>query len=338
VARYTSELVRALAQAFPDDEFILVSDQKFDMPCTAGNVRAGQPPDNIWERRWWTFGLQRELKRQGAQVFHGVDFAVPFPATMPAVMTIHDLSPWIHASWVNEAWRARSARVRKRVPWMIRSGAAQHIITPTEAIRHEVIRRFGVAPERVTAIPLAAADHFQPHAETTAAHPYFLYAGMLEPRKNAAAAIAAWSAVRERFPVDLVIAGPQREDFVLPPHAPGLYLRGVVSEDQLAKLYAGAVALLYPSHYEGFGLPILEAMQCGTPVIISPDPALMETAGDAAMVEGTIDGMARAMESLLQYPGLRDDIRCRSLKRAAHFSWERTARATRQIYRSMLPQ
>ena len=335
LARYTSQLVEALAREFPDDQFVLLSDQPFALPAPLPNLRAGAPPTNLLERRWWTFGLPRELKRQQAAIFHGVDFAVPFPPTIPAVMTIHDLSPWQSAPWVDPAWRARAARVRKRVPWMIRTGAAAHIVTPSEAIRRDVLEFFHLHPERVTAIPLAAAAHFSPRPQTSA-RPYFLYAGMHEPRKNIAAILDAWTTVRATHDVDLILAGPHRDDFHLPPPQPGLHRRGVVSEEELAHLYSGAVALLYPSHYEGFGLPVLEAMQCGTPAIISHDPALVETAGDAAIAIHDSAGLASAMQSLLDNPALRSALSLRALARAAQFTWQRTARATYAVYRSIL--
>jgi len=117
---------------------------------------------------------------------------------------------------------------------------------------------------------------------------------------------------------------------------PGLEVRGVVSETELMTLYSGAVALLYPSCYEGFGLPVLEAMQCGTPVIVSEDPALVETAGDAGFRYESAGGLSEAMASLMEDPELREELRRRSLQRAAEFSWDRTARATFEIYRSIL--
>jgi alpha-1,3-rhamnosyl/mannosyltransferase len=215
---------------------------------------------------------------------------------------------------------------------MIRTGAARHIITPSEAIRSEVIRFFGVDPSRVTAIPLAAAAHFRPQRDTRPAHPYLLYAGMFEARKNVDAIIVAWSAIRERFDIDLVLAGPRRGERIVP-QRPGLILPGEVSEHELVALYSGAVALIYPSYYEGFGLPVLEAMQCGTPVIISRDPALMETAGDAAVV---VDDLRDAMQSLIENPQWRADLQAKSLARAALFTWQRTASATHAVYRSML--
>ncbi len=335
VARYSSQLAAALAREFPEDELVLVSDQPFEMPSLGPNVLVGQGPRNALERRWWTFGLQRELRRQRADVFHGTNFAVPVPAAVPAVLTIHDLSPWAEGDWVDDNWRARTARVRKRVPWMIRTGAARHIITPCEAVRNEVIRRFHADPRRVTAIPQAAAEHFRPTPGAPHERPYFLFVGMLEARKNIAALGNAWSALRARFDVDLVIAGPRREEAPAIDLRPGIILPGEVAESQLAAWYSGAIALVYPSHYEGFGLPVLEAMQCGTPVIVSRDPALMETAGDAGL---STDNIYDAMCALLENRLLRPDLSARSLARAALFTWERTARCTHDIYRGMLGQ
>ena len=196
-----------------------------------------------------------------------------------------------------------------------------------------MIRFFRVDPSRVTAIPLAADAHFRPQPPQPAARPYFLYVGMFEARKNVAAVIGAWSAIHLGVDVDLVLAGPHREELPIAPQRPGLVLRGEVPESELASLYSGAIALVYPSHYEGFGLPVLEAMQCGTPVIVSREPALMETAGDAAI---SADNLYEAMRLLLENPQLRADLRSRSLARAALFTWERTARATHDVYRSML--
>jgi alpha-1,3-rhamnosyl/mannosyltransferase len=206
-------------------------------------------------------------------------------------------------------------------------------------MRREVINFFGIAPARVTAIPLAAAPHFRPQPNETS-RPYFLYAGMLEPRKNVDALLSAWELLRRHRDVDLVLAGPHREEVHLPLPRPGLKRRGVVSERELAELYSGAVALVYPSLYEGFGLPVLEAMQCGIPAIISEDPALTETAGDAAVRVNTrehaAEGLAEAMQSLLDDADLRAEMGRRALARAALFSWERTARATHDVYRGIL--
>jgi len=218
---------------------------------------------------------------------------------------------------------------------MIRTRAAVHVITPSEAIRQEVLRFFRVGPDRVTAVPLAAAAHFS-RVAWKPARPYFLFAGMHERRKNVASVLDAWNLLRQRHEVELVLAGPHREDFHIPGPQPGLHRRGIVSEDELAKLYSGAVALVYPSLYEGFGLPVLEAMQCGTPVIISRDPALVETAGPAGLQAPDTQHIVQAMECLLTNVERRTQLSGRALEQASRFSWERTARETHAVYRSML--
>jgi glycosyltransferase involved in cell wall biosynthesis len=155
---------------------------------------------------------------------------------------------------------------------------------------------------------------------------------MLEPRKNVEALLEAWREVRKSTEIDLVIAGPRRAEAKLPSPQPGLILRGEAPEEELPELYSGASAFVYPSHYEGFGLPVLEAMQCGAPVIVSTDPALRETAGDAGLCAGSTRELVEAMRAVLTNLSF---WRARSLARAGLFSWERTARATHAVYQEL---
>jgi len=326
LARYTSELSLALSRCFPDDEFYLLSDQPFQMPGDAPqNLRRGGGPRSAIERRWWLWGLARELGRLGADLVHGPDFAVPYLARRPSVLTIHDLSPWMDSRWHHAA-----ERVRRRTPVLLELGLATMVITPGETVRKAVIERFRLLPDRVVAVPEAAPSWLSPIAGPVSARPYFLFVGTIEPRKNLDALLEAWRAVREEHEVDLVIAGRRRADGPAITGEPGLRLMGEVPDTDLASLYSGAVAFVYPSHYEGFGLPVLEAMQCGAPVIASR--AVYEAAGDAAMYAGDAGEIAGAMRSLLAIPALKAEIRDRSLARARQFSWERTARNTREVY------
>jgi hypothetical protein len=177
--RYTHELSVALAENFPQDEFFLVSDQRFGMPHTAPiNLRRGGGPRHPAERRWWLWGLDRELQRLEAGLFHGTDFAVPYVPRRPSVLTLHDLSPWMDAAWHSDA-----DRVRQRTPLLIGLGLATMIVTPSEAVRKQAIERFRIHPDRIRAVPHAAAACFRPVAAQPGP-PYFLYAGTLEPRKN----------------------------------------------------------------------------------------------------------------------------------------------------------
>lgn len=329
LARYTGELALALARNNPGDEIRLVSDQPFRLPCGAPpNLKLGGEPRNTLERRWWLWGLPRELARLGAEVVHGPDFAVPYLPLRPSVLTLHDLSPWL-----DERWHHAAVRVRRRTPLVAGLGLATMVVTPSEHIRKQALERFRLRPERVVAVPEAAASWFHP-VPTPPAVPYFLFVGTLEPRKNLPALVEAWRAVRRRHTVDLVLAGRARADAPVFQPEPGLQIAGEVIDEKLPELYSGALALVYPSLYEGFGLPVLEAMQCGTAVIVSR--AVEETAGDAAIYAETPSELAQAMSAVIERPAWAAEYRARAAARAAGYSWERTARATREVYQEAI--
>jgi len=323
--RYTGELSLALARCFPADEFILVSDQPFPMPADAPpNLKRGGGPRTSAERRWWLWGLGREARRFHADLIHGPDFAVPYLPQRPSVLTLHDLSPWI-----NPEWHHAAQRVRWRTPLLLKFGIATMVITPGEAVRKQAIARFGLDPERVVAVPEAAPPWLGPVA-VQPQHPYFLFVGTIEPRKNLPAILDAWLDVRRDHDIDLVLAGRRRADAPELKPQPGLRLMGEVTDAQLPALYSGALAFVYPSLYEGFGLPVLEAMQCGACVIASP--AVAEAGGDAAIYGDGPAALARALRQAAENPEWVADRRARSLSRAREFTWERSARLTYQVY------
>jgi alpha-1,3-rhamnosyl/mannosyltransferase len=311
--RYTEELVAALRAEFPEDIFDLVSDQ---LPGRRLNVI---------QRRWWFCGLPLELVLRSYQVFHGTDFTVPYLPVRPAVMTIHDLSPWLRTEWHHNA-----DRVRRRTPMLLALGLATSIITPTEAVRREVLERFRIHPSRVFAIHEAASDSMRPSEPYPGQ--YFLFVGTIEPRKNLRAVIAAWREVRRTHSgVRLLLAGRLRADAPAIEPEPGLQMLGEVPDTQLPGLYSGAIAFVYPSEYEGFGLPVIEAMQCGCAVIASGNAALVEVSGGAAL-HVSDNGLAKTMRMLLENPEELQRRREQSLRRARAFSWRQTARNTMEVY------
>ncbi|HWE50859.1 MAG TPA: glycosyltransferase family 1 protein [Bryobacteraceae bacterium] len=333
--RYVSELSLALAREFPEDVYSLLSDQPFAMPtCAPPNLIRGRQPDNAADRRWWLWGIRQALRKTGAQVFHGTNFEVPYLGATPAILTIHDLSPWREKSWHEEA-----GRVRRRAPWLVRLGRARMILTVSEAVRTEIINYFGVSPARVRTIPLAASSLFHPltaPAPLPPERPFFLFVATLEPRKNIQALVDGWRESRGVTGADLIIAGRSRRDFAGIAAADGLHLLGEVPDQELPRLYSEALAFVYPTHYEGFGLPVLEAMQCGCPVITSHDPAVMEVSAGAAIHVTSAPEIAEAMRSVAADPVLRARLVTAGLKRSAAFSWTRTARETRAIYAEAL--
>jgi alpha-1,3-rhamnosyl/mannosyltransferase len=212
---------------------------------------------------------------------------------------------------------------------LLELGIATLVITPSETVRKQAIERFRLATERVVAVPEAAAPWLAP-AESTPPSPYFLFVGTIEPRKNIEMLVEAWREVRRDHPVDLILAGRRRSDGPLLKKESGLHLLGEVPDSRLAELYSGALAFVYPSRYEGFGLPVLEAMQCGACVITTR--ALSETAGEAAMYAESAKELAEALRHAVETPDWVREHRARSLARAREFSWDRSARLTYQVY------
>jgi alpha-1,3-rhamnosyl/mannosyltransferase len=336
--RYVTELSNALAREFPDDTYYLISDQPFPMPERApANLRRGRPPHSAAERRWWLWGIRNAIRQTGSQVFHGTNFEVPYLGLTPSVLTIHDLSPWRESAWRIHRPNEDADRVRWRTPWLVRLRRAKMILTVSDAVRREVIDHFGASPDRVRAVPLAASSHFRPMLPTSPApKPFFLFVATLEPRKNVAALIEGWRESRDETQAELVIAGRNRADFEEIAPCDGLHLLGEVSDEELPRLYSDALAFVYPTHYEGFGLPVLEAMQCGCPVITSRDPAVTEVCGGAAIHTSSAQEIAEAMRAIAANPRLRNTLSGAGLQRAGAFSWARTARETHEIYRQVL--
>jgi len=271
------------------------------------------------------------MERLGAEIFHGTNFAVPYLPNRPSVMTLHDLSPWM-----NSGWHHAADRVRRRTPLLIRLGIATMIVTDSESVRRQSIDHFRIHPDRIVTVLLAASPRFRPVSGPTSPKPYFLYVGALEPRKNIPMLIEAWRPVRDRHGIELVMAGRRREDFPEFPAEPCLRILGELPDDDLAALYSGALAFVYPSLYEGFGLPVLEAMQCGACVLISKDAALCEVAGQAGVSLDGGQAWTEAMCAAASNPEWRNERRAKSLERAREFSWTRTAQLTYDVYEEAL--
>ena len=326
--RYVEQLSLALAREFPEDIYTLLSDQPFTLPAAA--------PPNLTaltrhDKRYWSWGIRRALRDLKSDVFHGTNFEVPYLGGTPSILTIHDLSPW-----KNPEWHGAAERVRQRTPWLIRLRRARLILTVSEAIAREIASHFGVPAENVRVVPLAPLPSPSSATTKSARPPYFLFVGTLEPRKNLPLLLEAWRSIRRDFPVDLILAGRTRADFVPFPQSEGLIMIGEVLDDDLPGLYSNALAFVYPSLYEGFGLPVLEAMQYGCPVIASRDPAVMEVAGGAAIHVGSAAALAEAMRAVISNGDLREKLSSNGHARARLFSWQRTARQTHEIYHELV--
>jgi glycosyltransferase involved in cell wall biosynthesis len=270
----------------------------------------------------------------------------------PSVVTVHDLS-WIHYPQLHPAWRVRG--MNAAMPRVVRDAA--QIITDSEFVRAEVIAHFGLPAQRVSAVPLGVAPGFRPMeaaamAPVLAAHGlaaagYVLAVGTLEPRKNLATVLAAYSglpeATRKRFP--LVVAGMQGWGMEQTPGAMRgmvaageVRLLGYVPQASLQALYAGARLFVYPSIYEGFGLPPLEAMASGVPVIASRRGSLPEVVGDAGVLVEPLDEieLREAIARLLEDDAARRALSASGLDQAAKFGWPRCAAETLAVYEKAL--
>jgi glycosyltransferase involved in cell wall biosynthesis len=261
--------------------------------------------------------LPRLLRRVRPALAHFLHVVPPW-CPCPAVLTIQDLSFERDAS-VLPRWERLV--FRRFVPWSARRAA--RVLAISERTKADIAELYGVA---AVVTPLGVDASFEPGA---APDSYLLLVGSVEPRKNPLAAAAAAREVGR----PLVVAGPVRDEALARElRARGADLRGYVSKDELARLYRGAACLVFPSRYEGFGLPLVEAMASGTPVVAAPDAALREVAGDAAVFAepaALADGVRRALAE-------RERLAAAGLERARRFTWEETARRTVAVYREVL--
>jgi glycosyltransferase involved in cell wall biosynthesis len=312
LARYTAELHSALQREFPSDEYLL--------------FRPSGP-------KWWSFGVSKRIHSLGVDLFHGTNFEVPYLPSRPSVLTLHDLSPWM-----DPAWHSGADRVRQRARFLLGLGMTTMVITPSAAVRRQAIERFRIHPERIAAVPEAADDRFHQATRRPGEKPYFLFVGTLEPRKNLRFLVDAWRPVHQRHGVELVLAGRRRDDCPPIPEESGLHFTGEVNEADLPGWYAGALAFAYPSLYEGFGLPVLEAMRAGCCVLASTDEAIGEVCDGAALRIDARDSAAwtAAMMRCAEGGDWMSLLKEKARARAMEFSWAKTARLTRAVYEEAL--
>jgi alpha-1,3-rhamnosyl/mannosyltransferase len=273
---------------------------------------------------------------------------MPYLPGVPSIVTCYDLIPLIYPQYFTAI-----QRLIFRTAHFLALRASRVILAISQATKNDLVRFFRVDPQRIIVTPLAADAHFKPPAQAARdrvrqqyALPdrYVLYFGSNKPHKNMPRLIEAFARSDVKDQAGLVIAGqwderyPQAKDLVKQ-----LYLKehvrflGPVKDADLPALYCGAAVFVFPSEYEGFGLPVLEAMACGAPVVCGNRSSLPEVAGDAALLCDPHDpeALARAIEQTLTDRDLRTTLQQRGLARASQFSWEQTARQTLSTYRML---
>jgi glycosyltransferase involved in cell wall biosynthesis len=361
VGYYAKHLVHALAGIDPENDYLLYGIfydcypegwKKVAIPKSL-NFRLHQKNSLSWlvRKRWVNAGRHKEKLLGGIDLLHSTAFTMPLVSHLKVIVTIHDLSFFVfpqHHTEANYQFVTRNVHQAAR--------RADYIIADSESTKKDIMRFLHVPEERIEVIYLAAAEALgekrspdsitQIKSKYGIKKPYLLMVGSMEPRKNMTSALIAFKALKETKKIDFqfVIAGGKgwkNEAFYhllkklsIDEH---LVLTGYVPEEDLPALYQGAEVFVYPSLYEGFGLPVLEAMSSGTPVITSNVSSLPEVAGDAALLVNPMEifDLYKAMEALATRPELRDEFRSKGLERSEIFTWEKTARKTLEIYRKV---
>ncbi len=368
IGRYTYNLIDALARSAPADRFVVLCNPalrntRYDLAALARHpnlelVRVNVPTVSASEQYRLLSavnGQRSAVSGQPSAVFHSPYYIKPYLLRVPSVVTIFDVIPLVVPNAVS--WRARW--FFRWAVWLAAKTSAR-VIVPSRATRDDLIARLRVPRDKIAVIPLAADARLSPQSDAAIARVrekyalperFVLYVGINKPHKNLATLLEAWARV-ERDAM-LVIAGAwdARYTHTTADRRPMTDVQSLavggqrsavkfihnVADADLPALYAGATAFVMPSLYEGFGLPPLEAMAAGAPVICSNASALPEVVGDAALLVNPRDAedIARALTRVLDDAALRDELRAKSLARAAQFSWEHTARETLDVYRAV---
>jgi glycosyltransferase involved in cell wall biosynthesis len=345
VRRYVNELTRACLQVAPDVEFIAIGAGAGSLPSGLSDLPAQSwLPSNLG---WCLDGLPRAYRRATLDLFHAPAYTAPLWGVHPLVVTIHDVSYERHPEW----YPYRSDRVRR---WFYRRSArsADLVITDSEFSRKEIEAAYGIGPDRIRVVPLGVGLPFTPAAEPAHSGPpldgrFILHVGDLHPRRNVGVLVEALALLRasdELKDTGLVLVGTDRGSAAaITAHAAALGISGALrfvidsSDTQVVNLMRRASAFAYPSLYEGFGLPALEAMACGAPVVASSASSIPEVVGDAALLvdPGDVRGWYQALAAILGSHERAAQLRASSLARAAGFTWQRTAMQTSEVYRSL---
>ncbi|NJN55659.1 MAG: glycosyltransferase family 4 protein [Anaerolineae bacterium] len=361
IGRYTRELVQALTAVDAQNDYHFFAAKTPtaspvpDPIPQAHNVQLHVAPfDERWlYRLWYRLRLPLAVQRFTGplDLFHSPDFVLPpVHGRIPTLLTVHDLS-FVHYP---ETFPARLvAYLNRVVPWSIRR--ATHILADSQATKDDLTAVWQVAPQKITVLYSGVHERFHPVADqqkqTAVRHqynlgsaPYILAVGTVQPRKNYQLLIRAFQPIAQAQPHNLVITGGKgwlMEEMMAEVGRQGLDGRvqfaGFVADEDLPTLYSAADLFVFPSLYEGFGLPLLEAMGCGVPVITSNTSSLPEVAGQAAVLLSPHDQEAwtAAMARLLADSLERTQLVAAGFRQVRHFSWEQSAHQLRQLYEQL---
>ena len=339
IGAYARGLLGGLIRAGFDSHLTLLLDVAFDEPALppgdyrlAGCRRRSHGQLAAYED---AVALTADIQRIAPDVYHAIDFHLPGRCPRPMVVTLHDLIPW---AWGGPRMRGERLRYMAAFRLLRRADA---VIAVSQATAEDAARLRVAARQRVRVIAEAADPVFSPKAGAAervkgrwgVEGPYLLFVGALDARKDPPALLDAWNAVQSSIPgAPLVLAGnPGRQA----PNMPGAVQVGRVDDESLADLYSAAGCLVFPSRYEGFGLPCLEAMACGCPVAAFRNSSLPEVVDEAGMLVEDGDGHALGKAAAAMVL-LRERWSRSGLRQARKFSWDRAARETIAVYDSLM--
>jgi glycosyltransferase involved in cell wall biosynthesis len=358
IGRYTRGLVKALARLDAENQYTLLvlGGSGAHLVPTAlpanFNIRFAPISDRWATVLWYRLNLPLpvEVFSGRADLFHGPSFTLP-PSFAPSLLTVHDLS---FLRYPQGAHPALLAWLTKAVPRSLQR--ARQVLADSENTRADLVELMQIPPDRITVIGAGVDERFKPESEPETLtrvraryqlpDHFVLSISTLEPRKNFTGLIAAFEQVAISSVTDLhlVIAGGKGwlydDIFAAAETSPvreRIHFAGYVADQDLPALYSLAALFAFPSHYEGFGIPVLEAMACGTPVVCADNSSLPEIAGDAALlVEATdTEALADAMHRLSRDALLREELISRGYEQARKFTWEKAARRLLHVYQSM---
>ena len=311
---YVEQLLRALPEVAADLRIAAITR---DPDLIPDGVEPVHLPAGSQELRM-AVSVPQLLRRVRPGLAHFIH-ALPLSCPCPAVVTVQDLSwerdPSVFGKWDLITFKIFVRRAVRK---------AERVFAISERTKRDLIELYGTRPDKIVVTPLAPDPDFRPAGEHDS---FLLFVSAIEPRKQPLDAIDAANAVGRK----LIVVGPAKDaELAAELERRGAEVRGYVPKEELVALYQRAACLVFPSRYEGFGLPVVEAMACGTPVVAAPEPAMQEVAGDAAIfTDDLAAGIRRALED-------RDRLSAAGLARAKSFTWRETARLTADVYRSVL--
>lgn len=347
---YVRSLLRAFAEIDKESDFFAYVSGKEAESLIPRRFTVRQVASNPYRRLGWD--LARHVRNDRPDLLH-VQYTAPLTCSTPIVATVHDVSYIEHPEYFTSV---RRSQLRMTVARTISRAAM--IITVSEFSRNSILRTYNISPDKVRAIPNAANPHFRPIGRDGARkavrdsfgveQPFVFSVGDLQPRKNQIGLIAAFASVLTRFPQlrhHLILSGKEtwytpkvREAARNSGFADRIHFTGFVTDPELLNLYNACDCFVFPSFYEGFGLPILEAMTCGRAVACSNTSAMPEVADGAGLLFNPHDSedIARALKDILMDSELRCRLERLGLQRAALFTWQKSARATLDVYREIV--